>query len=51
MGFMIIFVAFGFFTANLQEAKEICYPAPIIKECYIQAIDPVQPVDYKEMNK
>lgn len=48
--FLVIVGAWTFFgPVTLEEAKDIC-AGPITAECYIEALEPIEPVDYSKMN-
>lgn len=51
VGFLIIIVSFGFFGPyGLEKAFDNCEGESITKECYLDAVGPVVPLDYSKLN-
>lgn len=48
--FLVIVGSFGFGAYSLEKAHDICAPEPITKECFVEAVSPIEPVDYSKMN-
>ena len=48
--FLIIASVWTFGVTTLEEAHTICAPEPINKECFVEALEPIEDVDYSKLN-